>query len=1148
MRTTNLLRGIRQLMLLTLLLLFVSPSAQAAMPADTRVSINFKSEQVPTVLKEIQRQSGLNFFYSADLAKEWPRITIRQTKKTAEEVVAQIANLIGCDYQIKNNIVTISRQKLSGRERTIKGYVRDESGEMLVGVPICIGETRVCTVTDADGYYTFKIPVEQTTLKYSYVGMETVYVTVPRGTTDLSREIVLKSDVMLDEVLVTGYQQIEKGRATGSFEVVKPEQLKTVVSSDVVDNLEGVVPGLAVDGSGNMIVRGQATIYAETKPLIVVDGFPMEYGTYNVNPQDIESISVLKDAAAASIWGVRAANGVIVITTKKGSRNKKTEVTYNGSIKVGSRFDVSSMNLMNSAEQIAWEREHIANNEGFILRHETYGAYFTEATDIQRLFENGMISESERDSRFAQLAAYDNTKDIEKAFYRKSLLQMHNVTVSGGSANASNYLSFNFENNLATLKGNDLNRAGIQWNSIIEVAKNVKMTTGLRGNYSTQDTYQFSPRNILPYVHLTDDQGNYVNEYHGVAQSWKDRLEGNGYVDWSYNRLKDRDMVSNNTKHYNVQANLQFDFTLPFGLVYTTSGMFVVDHSGQEIINDRLSYAVRDQFNQFTNNTDGMITHYMPEGAQMDKTQMNSTSYTWRNVLNWKYDKGDWYATAMAGCEMFAIRTKITSDTYYGFDPQAMTYANSTLDFGTLRQGVMGYDPQSTSMLFYNPLVSDAEDRYFSTFFTASTTYKNRYTVFASMRYDKTNLFGRSGKYRDSPTWSVGGMWDISKESFFHLPSVDRLAVKASYGLSGNIDKSTSPYLIAAAGLDMFSGLPALTIQNPENKELRWEKVYTFNLGLDLSMWRNRFRASLDFYNRPTRDALGQTLVDPTVGFNSVMKNTADILNRGVDISLGGTPVQTKDFSWETLFTFSYNYNKVTKVLSGEPTTNVALANNPMVNYPVDYVMVYRLGKLSADGQAQMQDAQGNLFNWQATGAFTIDDLVYLGRLSPKYYGAWSNTLRYKNFDFSMMLTYKLGHMMRMPNISDVNYGGERAYKDFADRWMKAGDEERTWIPVDPEDGHGGTYIDAVLRNDHMFDKGDLFRLKSVGLGYDFSHLLKKNFWVKSLYAKVTAENVWYHAANRDGIDPDNMISLGNGASYNGDLPHYYTLTVNVKF
>ncbi|MBR6944525.1 MAG: TonB-dependent receptor plug domain-containing protein [Prevotella sp.] len=262
----------------------------------------------------------------------------------------QIVRMIGCEYSIKSNIVTISKQKLSGRERTIRGHVRDNDGELLVGVPVCIGESRVCTITDADGFYTFKIPVEATTLKFSYVGMETVYASIPRGTSDVTREITMHPDVMLDEVLVTGYQQIEKGRATGSFEVLKPEQLKTIVSGDVSDNLEGIVPGLSVDGDGNILVRGQATIYAETKPLIVVDGFPMEYGTFNINPNDIEQISVLKDAASASIWGVRAANGVIVINTKHGQHNKKAKVNYNGSVKVGSKFDMSSLGYLNSAQ------------------------------------------------------------------------------------------------------------------------------------------------------------------------------------------------------------------------------------------------------------------------------------------------------------------------------------------------------------------------------------------------------------------------------------------------------------------------------------------------------------------------------------------------------------------------------------------------------------------------------------------------------------------------------------------------------------------------------------------------------------------------------------------------------------------------------
>ena len=226
MKQTDPLRGIRRLMLLTLLLFFASVSVNAAMPANTPVSINFKSEQVTTVLKEVQKQSGLNFFYSTEVSKEWPRITIRMTKKPASEVVAQIASLIGCEYTIKGNIVTISKQKVSGRERTIKGYVRDDSGEPLVGVPVCIGESRVCTVTDADGFYTFKIPVEKTVLKFSYVGMENAYVTIAQGNSDVSRDVAMHSDSQLEEVVVTGYQTISKERATGSYSIIKKEDIQ----------------------------------------------------------------------------------------------------------------------------------------------------------------------------------------------------------------------------------------------------------------------------------------------------------------------------------------------------------------------------------------------------------------------------------------------------------------------------------------------------------------------------------------------------------------------------------------------------------------------------------------------------------------------------------------------------------------------------------------------------------------------------------------------------------------------------------------------------------------------------------------------------------------------------------------------------------
>lgn len=1142
------MRGIRHLMLLTLMFLFASVTVKAAMPADTPVTINYKSAPVANILKDVQRQSGLNFFYSADLAKEWPRITIKLTKTPAKEAVDQIVKMIGCEYSIKSNIVTISKQKLSGRERTIRGHVRDNDGELLVGVPVCIGESRVCTITDADGFYTFKIPVEASTLKFSYVGMETVYANIPRGTNDITREITMHPDVMLDEVLVTGYQQIEKGRATGSFEVLKPEQLKTVVSGDVADNLEGIVPGLSVDGDGNILVRGQATIYAETKPLIVVDGFPMEYGTFNINPNDIEQISVLKDAASASIWGVRAANGVIVINTKHGQHNKKAKVTYNGSVKVGSKFDMSSLGYLNSAQQVEWEREYYANMPTIQSITEESIDNMTEAGMIEYQYLNGKLDAAGRDAAYARLASYDNAKDIEKYFYRNSLFQTHNITISAGSQNTTNYLSVNFENTLGDLKGNKQNKVNAQLNSTYDFGKYFKLTTGFRANYARKNMFTGSPLNIRPYVHLYDEQGNYVNEYRGVNQLLKDKLYSQGFQDWNYNRLQDRDLVDNVTDSYNVAANLALDIQLPLGFKFTTSGMYIIDHSKQDIYYDQESYYVRDLYNKFTNldTATGVMTHYLEEGGIKNIYHGNSTSYTWRNVLNYAFHNDKWDVSALAGMEMFAIHTRTEHDTFYGFDPQGMTYStNMNMELLT-GNGVIGYSPAARyQSLNYQPGQTDKEDRYFSTFATASGTYLDRYTVFASVRMDKTNLYGRSSQYRDQPTWSVGGRWEISKEAFFHMPNVDRLALKMSYGLSGNVDKTTSPYLIAANARDMFSGQKALLIQNPENPELGWEKVYTYNIGFDLNMFQNRLNLSAEFYNRRTKDALGMSLMDPTSGWASVKKNAASLINRGLDISLNVVPVKTRDWMWSSTLNWSYNYNKVTDVSNSSISAFSLSSGDPICGKPVDYVFGYKSAPLDKEGNIQIVNAAGDVVGGPAANGFTEEDYLFLGRRSPKYFGAWINNVSYKNLTLELMFSYKFGHLMHMPSFSNV-YLSTRAYKDYDQRWRKPGDEANTMIPRSTYGANGGVDIVVGENIDWKIEKADIIRLKSIALSYDFTSMLKNSF-LSMLKAKFSVENPFFWAANSDNLEPERM-GYDTSYTYLGDSPAYYTLTLNIGF
>lgn len=1131
-------------------------SVFAQMP---QVKINRFSVQNTTLkeaIRQLEKTVDSGFFYKSKEIEEVKGISLDMQNATLKDVLTRLLVGTGFTYEYINGNIVITRVKqtiVSNPEsvQNIKIVVTDmHSGERVIGATAVVKGTTQGGVTNLNGEVEIKNVMPNITIEIRYIGKKITTFKVIKGQT--SYNVSLEDDtVMLDEMVVTtGYQTIERGRATGAFNIVEQSDLQSVISNDFVDKLEGVVPGLAIDNNGEMMIRGQATIYAETKPLIVVDGFPMEYGTYNINSNDIEQISVLKDAASASIWGVRAANGVIVITTKKGAKNQKATVSYSGSLKIGSRFDVESLGHLNSSQLIDFEREYFANKQYISSLGNGAPSSYSEAADIEYRYYTGQLDEAARNAAYKHLSSYNNTKDIEEEFYRNSIFQSHNIVVSGGSQNMSNYLSVNYENTLGDIKGNNQSRLNFQFNNTTDFGQKIKLMVGLRGNYADKDMYTESPTSIRPYVHLTDAEGNYVNEYRSVSQMVKDDLESKGYRDWSYNRLKDRSETSNNTKSYNVAANVQLDFELPFGFKFTTSGMYTIDHAKQEILYGQNSYYVRDLYNKFTeyDEATGLLTNHLPAGAIKDIYHNNSTSYTFRNVLNYAFHNHTWSATVMAGCEMFAIRTKAESDTFYGFDPQGMIYDYTLNLYDLVNTGVPGYSPAlGLQYLSYTPTQSDLEDRYFSTFATGSFSYKDLYTVFASIRYDKTNLYGRSSKYRDQPTWSVGGKWNISEESFFSVPCIDRLALKLSYGLSGNVDKSTSPYLIASNARDLMTGLPCLIISNPENMELSWEKVYTTNVGFDLNVFRNRLNISADFYNRETKDALGMSVMDPTTGWQSIKKNVASLVNRGIDLSIGGTPIQTKDWTWNTTFTLSYNYNKVTNVGTSSSAFASVQNGDPLEGKPVDYIYAFRTSKLDSNGNIQIVNAKGEVGGAEMVNSFSMDDLLFPGRTSPKYFGAWSNNLSYKGFTLDWMFTYKMGHKMLMPSFGNIYIFSTDIYKTYDLRWREPGDEEKTWVPRSTYGANSGITIAAYEHMDHQIQSANVIRLKSLGLSYDFKHLLHTD-WLSDLRLKLSVENLWFKANNRDGLDPDRMGLGTSGTTYLGDQPTYYTFTLNATF
>lgn len=1040
-------------------------------------------------------------------------------------------------------------------EITLRGKVIDSKKKPIVGATIIVEGGVSGAITDEKGAFILKV-AKGSNISIEYVGYATQRAKVNKEEIIITLEIAL---VDMGNVVVTGYGNIERGRATGSYTIIDKEATKSIVSPSILTKLKGVTSGLHVDPDGNYIIRGQSTLYSSKKPLFVVDGFPMEYGAANINPNDIDQITVLKDAASASIWGVRAANGVIVITTKKTKFNQRLSVSYNSDFRIRNKTDLTSYGYMNGADQASYER--YAYENGFrsseFLSVNSLDKIIDSYTPIGEVYFNqlkGNITKAQAERQYADIGSYDNHQYIEDTFYREPIYQKHNLTIQAGGKFSSTYLSLSYENDKPGLIDNNKDKVSFQLNNDISVTNWFNVNIGLRGNMTNKDIYSGDPFSVGSYEKFVDDNGNYTNIYDSFSQASKDYYESVGFLDWSFNPLKDKEYVENTSKDYNIAANVKLDFKLPFNLKFSTSGMYIIDHSEEELYYDPESYYARGGYNLFSNyNEDtGKVTNHLPTGGIKEFTSVASESYTWRNILSYSKTLNKLDITAQVGTEMFAKRDRLKYDRYYGYDPQSLVFF-SGINFEDLTiNGVNTFHPAfGRQKLDYNPINGENDDRYFSVFGTTDFTYDSKYTVFGSVRVDKTNLYGKSAQYRDQPTWSIGGRWTLSNEKFFKLDNIDMLAIKASYGLSGNINKDTSPYLIAEPSIDYNTGLRVLDIMNPENLLLGWEKVYSTNFGFDLSMFSNRLNVSAEFYHKLTKDALGPTIVDPTVGFSTILKNSASIKNYGLDLTIGGDVVRTKSILYSSSLNLSFNKNEVVSINSGTYSTNTTLSNSPIVGKPIDYMWAIDYAGLNQSGDAQFYNANGDIMSQSQFNDLATSDFIFMGSASPSVYGGWSNNFAWNGFALDILLTYQFGAKFRAPSNTGP-YGFSTASKIseyYNNTWEKMGDESKEGIAPRMEFEDRNTHSQNIfLYSNHRVESADFIKLKAVGLTYDFKRIVKTDF-IKELKLRVSVENVVNWFANSGGWDPEYVsyrpIS-GGSISYQGDAPRFYTLTLNI--
>lgn len=1111
-------------------------------------SLRVKNKTLAEVFKEISRVTDYEFMYSGTELQHVGAVSIDAREQDLDAVMAACLEGTGLWYKVEDNIVIVSPKYsqpiVPQRAVTLRGTVKDAKGMTLPGVAVMLKGTTVGVTTDIDGNYALTVPEQpEFTLVFSFMGMKTVERVVKD---EKPLTVVMEEDTkMIDEVVVTGYQTIKSGRATGSFQILKQENMDNIVAVDIKEKLEGTVPGLMVNTDGSMLIRGQGTFQASTEPLVVVDGFPMESSTLNLNPADIEQVTVLKDAASAAIYGVRGANGVVVITTKRGSEGK-LQVNASASVQVGMKPDISDLEFMSVADHVDLEWELC--NTGILVQPMSYGQIYSEVGDVYLQYNAGTLTEAQAMEQLQALKEYDNEEDLEEYFYQPSILQQYNLSMRGGSDRWNFYAAAGFNKERQDVIGNENWRMNFIVNNDIKFGKAVTLQIGLKGNYYKQENNGMDviSTGIRPYIKMLDEEGNYANEYYGTQQSVKDDLVSKGYLDWSYNRLQERRMNDNTTKGNNLSANVNLTVDLFDGLNLTTGFVYETGTDKGEIYYPVESYYARNMINRFTfyDVSSGAMTNYIPKGGVLNTNNSWLYNWTWRGSAAYNKTIKDFSFSVSAGLEFSCFHTQNAIDWYYGYDPQ--TLVTFAIDQSTLQSGIIGYDNKFVS-LYDAPSRSDVEDRYASFFAIGNVTYKEKYDLFGSYRLDKTNLFGRSSQYRDNPAYSIGGKWTISSEPFFDADWISRLAFKLSYGVSGNIDKSTSPYMIGSELADFQTSEPALLFGSPENPQLSWEKSFVWNVGAEFSMLDDRLSGTVEWYRKASKDILAPEQLDYTTGWTSAMKNSASILNRGVDINLNGVIVD-RALRYDMGLILSYNYNKVTSIRRSVTSITDLLSTTPLEGKPVDYVYAWRNAGLDENGEPMVYSRAGEKFSWMNMSDLTLDDVDFVGRSTPPVFGSWNNKLSWNGFTLDFMFTYKFGHKIRKPYTARTfNSRDEMVHKSLADRWQQPGDEMHTWIPRVSDSAYESSQrMMATIYSDKLLDDGAIIRLRSLNLGYNFATLLKNNTFVKDLNLKFTAENLFYWS--KSGYDTDHILSTYSETNLDFPEARRYTFSLSLSF
>ncbi|MDR2813184.1 MAG: SusC/RagA family TonB-linked outer membrane protein [Prevotellaceae bacterium] len=1096
----------------------------------------------------------------------------------------------------------------------IAGKVVDAKNAPIAGVTVAVKGTSVGAITDAEGTFLLRafLPPDAQ-LHLSLLGMEPL--TLPaknRPAKGIWTIVMREGEQNIDDIIVTGYQNIKKNELTGSIKQVKAIDVMQGGKLSIDQMLAGQIAGMQVitssgepSATAKIRIRGTSSIVSNKAPLWVLDGIILEdinpgaqidYSNLDgddapylignaiagVNPQDIESINVLKDAAATALYGVQAANGVIVVTTKKG-REGPPKVSYSGNASVNMRNYYTDLYLMNSAERVLLSKEIEALGLK-LIRYPTDIGYegLRYQLNNKGAFEGKTIS-SRKDFEAALITMAGRNTDWYALLFRNAVSHNHTVSLTGGNETTTYYASLGYNQTPGTAIGSESER----YNAMLKLSSwlHKRLYVNFQLSGSIADNTGFFTTNPDSWARTTSRAIPVYNDDGSLFffETEKDPAKINNMtalqLKISKNYLNELQETGQTGKTSNLTAKLDVRWEIWDRLRYELSGSAVSQNATvQSWATERSHHATEIRgypYGAVAQGSEAEESSKLSYGGIFESSNREQQTYTIRNQLAYEKElTGEHVVSAQATSEIRSIPSNGFASTAYGW----------RRDRGQLISPVVnGSNYQQVANAVTKPTITDNIKNYVSWLGLASYAYKGKAMINGNIRMDGSNQFGDNPKYRFLPVWSVSGRYILTEEAFLqHSAFLSYLALRASYGVQGNVDKNTSPDLVAKIEpYNSYYHFDMSTIAMLPNPDLRWEKTVSYNAGADFSLWDKRIAGTVDVYKKMASDLVMSTQVSHVTGQTSVKINAGNMENTGLEFDLTGYPVRSKNWEFSVNLIYAYNKNVLTKaneLIDNSDNQSVKSHKSNMVNgnalivgEALGTLYSYRFAELNHNNGLPVFYDNGATTYVNANGEETPNYMVYVetadtvksGLKTPPATGGVNLGLRYKNLRLRAGLVYSLGGVKRLPalysslsNLLDPSFNVTREY---ADRWREPGDEAFTNIPAlynSDTYSSGSAYYKPWVGSLYaaagraIYDKSDVrvastdnIRMHNVTLSYLFDEALVKPLRLSSVMLSLQVTNLFLIAHKEwHGLDPEQSETA------NASLPRTFTVSLNINF